>query len=141
VNIDWVIPCRFVEVHDNLATIVGAGIDTFWVPELPAPIQVFLAIRLLATPEELEAGDPHAIASLIRDPRGDLLSEARGEIRIDATAARPDWLVGMTIPGVMLIEATEEGTYTIEQEIDDASASLPIHVVLGLPPGVTPPGE
>jgi hypothetical protein len=27
-NIDWVIPCRYVEVHDNLGTIVGASIDT-----------------------------------------------------------------------------------------------------------------
>ena len=36
-NVDWVIPCRYVEVHDNLGTLVGAGIDTFWVPELRPP--------------------------------------------------------------------------------------------------------
>ena len=35
-NVDWVIPCRYVEVHDNLGSMIGAGIDTFWVPELPA---------------------------------------------------------------------------------------------------------
>ena len=29
-NVDWVIPCRYVEVHDNLGSMIGAGIDTFW---------------------------------------------------------------------------------------------------------------
>ena len=44
-NVDWVIPCRYVEVHDNLGTIVGAGIDTYWIPELPTTMQVVLAIQ------------------------------------------------------------------------------------------------
>ena len=36
-------------------------------------------------------------------------------------------------------EAAEEGTYTIEVSVDDATESLPIHVVIGLPPSA-PPG-
>ena len=31
-NIDWVIPARHTEIHDNLATIVGGGIDRQAVP-------------------------------------------------------------------------------------------------------------
>jgi hypothetical protein len=133
VNIEWVIPCRFVEVHDNLGTIVGAGIDTYWQQQLPAPIQVALAVRLLATPEELEAAEPHTAANRVRDPRGDLLGEVRGEVTFGGEAARPDWLVGITVPLVVQFEAAEEGTYTVELEFDDASQSLPIHVVLGAP--------
>ena len=95
-QIDWVIPCRFAEVHDNLATIVGGGIDTFWLPELPGLVQVFLAIRLTATPDELEADTPHKTANRIKDPRGELMSETQGEIRIAGEAARPDWLVTVT---------------------------------------------
>ena len=132
-NIDWVIPCRYAEVHDNLATIVGGGVDTYWQPELPARIQVFLAIRLLATPEELAAAEPHTAVNRIRNPEGDVLEEVRGEIVMSGTAARPDWLVGKTIPALAVFEADDEGTYTIEIEVDDASSSLPIHVVLGTP--------
>lgn len=140
-NIDWVIPCRYAEVHDNLGTIIGAGIDTYWQQQLPAPIQVFLALRLLATPDEVEAGELHATANRIRDPRGEVLAEATGEIKVAGEAARPDWLVGVTLPVVVQFEAAEEGTYTIELDVDDATESLPIHVVVGLPPGVEPPTE
>jgi hypothetical protein len=128
-NIDWVIPCRFVEVHDNLATIVGGGVDTFWVPQLPAPVQVWLAVRLTAAPEELEAGEQHVTVNRIRDPHGELISETRGEIVLGGQAAQADWLVGITVPAVVAFEAGEVGTYTIELEVDDGSRSLPIHVV------------
>lgn len=64
-NIEWVIPCRFVEVHDNLGTIVGAGIDTFWVQELPSRIQLMLAIRLLGMIEELDPDINHSVTNRI----------------------------------------------------------------------------
>jgi hypothetical protein len=135
VNIDWVIPCRYAEVHDNLGTIVGAGIDTFWVQELPSPIQVVLAVRLLAMAEELGPDQKHTATSRVRDPQGEPVSEVSGEFAIEVEAARPEWLAGFIVPGVVQFEATEEGTYMIEQEIDDASDSLPIHIVRGRPPG------
>jgi hypothetical protein len=141
VNIDWVIPCRYVEVHDGLGTLVGAGIDTYWLPELPAPIQVFLAVRLLATAEELESATEHVSATRIRNPSGDLLDEARGEIVIAGEVTRPDWLVGLTIPAVVQFDATEEGAYMIELDVDDASKSIPIHVALGEPAVAEPPAD
>jgi hypothetical protein len=134
-NIEWVIPCRYVEVHDNLATIVGAGIDTYWLHQGPGPLQVVLAVRALATPEELEAGDEHTITNLIRDPSGGQIGEMTGQLKIQAEAQRPEWLVGLTLPMIVQFDALEEGTYTIEVGIDGASHALPIHVVHGLPPG------
>jgi hypothetical protein len=47
-NIAWVIPCRFVEIHDNLSTIIGGGIDTVLASSLPTEVQLMLAIRLHA---------------------------------------------------------------------------------------------
>jgi hypothetical protein len=135
VNIEWVIPCRYVEVHDNLATIVGAGIDTYWVYEGPGPLQVVLAVRAVATPEELEAGDEHTITNLIRDPSGGQIGEMSGQLKIQAEAQRPEWLVGLTLPMIVQFDALQEGTYTIEVGIDGASHALPIHVVHGPPPG------
>jgi hypothetical protein len=37
---------------------------------------------------------------------------------------------------VVQLEATEEGTYTIELTVDEASSSLPLIIVHGSPPGV-----
>jgi hypothetical protein len=70
VNIDWVIPCRYAEIHDNLATIVGGGIDTFWVAELPTPIQLVLVMRLLAMAEEIGPDQKHTVVNRVRDPKG-----------------------------------------------------------------------
>jgi len=134
-NIEWVIPCRYVEVHDNLATIIGAGIDTYWLHQGPGPLQVVLAVRALATPEELVAGDDHTITNLIRDPSGGQVGEMSGQLTIQAEPQRPEWLVGLTLPMIVQFDALQEGTYAIEVGIDDASHALPIHVVHGPPPG------
>ncbi len=134
-NIDWVIPCRYAEIHDNLATIVGGGIDTYWLPELPAPIQVVIAVRALALAEEFD-GREHQVTNRVRDPHGELVSEVIGQLAIAGGAARPEWLTGITLASVVQFDVTEEGTYTLEHVIDDATAALPIHVVHGLPPGV-----
>jgi hypothetical protein len=138
-NIDWVIPCRYVEVHDNLGTIVGAGIDTFWVPELPTTLQVVLAVRVLALAEEFEEGVAHKAVNRVRDPAGELLSEVEGELTVSSEAPNRDWLNGVIFPTVVEFEAIEEGTYMIEHAIDETSAAVPIHVVHGPPPGVEPP--
>ncbi len=139
-NLEWVIPCRYVEVHDNLGTIVGAGIDTWWVLELPTTINVVLAIRLLAMADELGEDVQHTAVNRVRDPHGDVVSEVVGEFAMGGgEAANPEWLTGIMVNTVVQVEVTEEGTYTIEHEIDGSTLSLPIHVVNGPPPGVELP--
>ena len=132
-NIDWIIPCRYLEVHDGLGTIIGAGIDTIWLPELPAPIQVLLAVRLLVTPDEMSSEEPHVVANRIRNPDGEVLVETRGEMMIGGDVTRPEWLIGATIPVVLQFEAVDQGAYMIELDVDDATKSLPIHVAVGTP--------
>lgn len=132
-NIDWVIPCRFVEVHDNLGTIVGAGIDTFWVQELPAQIQVMLALRITGMAEELDPSVSHALTNRILDPSGEVIAEVGGELALGGESARPEWLVGIMLPMVVGFEAPDEGTYTVEVSVDGDSRSLPLHVILGTP--------
>jgi hypothetical protein len=135
VNIDWLIPCRYVEVHDNLGTIVGAGIDTFWLPDLPAPLQVAIAVRLQGLPDELTPDVMHPLRQIIRGPDGETVSEMSGEAAFGAQQeiARPDWLQGVLLPVVVGFEVEAEGTYTFEFMIDDSSASVPLHVVHGVP--------
>jgi hypothetical protein len=126
-------------VHDNLATIVGAGIDTFWFAELPAPLQLMLAIRLVGLAEEFTPDQQHPTATRIKDPRGETLSEMAGTFAIGAQSARPEFLAGITLPAALQFEVAEEGSYAIECEFGGASKSLPLHVVQGLPPGAEPP--
>jgi hypothetical protein len=134
VNIDWVIPCRYVEIHDNLGTIVGAGVDKYFVAELPATLQVILAIRLLLMEEELDEAVQHRSVSRVRDPRGEVLSEIAGDFAIGGSHRAPEWLAGVMLATVVVFEVTEAGTYTIEHDVDDSVSSLPIHIVHGARP-------
>lgn len=127
-NIEWVIACRYVEVHDSLATIVGAGIDTYTLAG-PGPVQVVLAVRALATSDEVDAGEKHTIRNVIRNPSDVQIGEMTAELEIGGSAARPEFLVGVTLPLVVQFEAAEEGTYSIEVGIDGVSRALPIHIV------------
>src|ERR1700750_2685520 len=124
-NVDWVIPCRYVEVHDNLGTIVGAGIDTFWVPELPAPIQVMLAVRLTATGDELSPGIQHVLRTIVTDEQNDAVFEAMVEFEADAETAQTEWLNSMVMPTVVQFEAMEAGPVQLEQAVGGNSHALP----------------
>jgi hypothetical protein len=137
VIVDWIIPCRYVEIHDNLATMVGAGIDTLWPPELPATVQVTAAVRITGLPDELEAGLPHTARTLVRGPDGELVAESGGEFAIqgEGMPEARDWLQGFMVNVAVGFEAAVEGTYTIEHIVDASSASVPMHVRQGPAPG------
>jgi hypothetical protein len=132
-NVDWVIPCRYVEVHDNLGTLIGAGIDTFWVQELPTPLQVICAVRLTATADELGEGRMHTTRSVVTGPGGEVVSEVGGEFAIGTDSAREDWLNGFVLPAAVMFEAGAEGTYQLEQIVDGNSKSIALHVIRGAP--------
>lgn len=68
-------------------------------------------------------------------PSGNTLSELTGEVAVGAEVGNPDFLAGITLPAVIQLEVTEQGTYAIELEFGGAWKSLPIHVVHGAPPG------
>jgi hypothetical protein len=132
-NVDWVIPCRYVEVHDNLGSMIGAGIDTFWIPELPAPLQVMLAVRLTATGEELTEGIQHLLRTVVTDARGAVVFEAGMEFEANMETAQNEWLNSLVLPSVVQFEVQEAGTYQLEQHVDGDSRSIPLHVVEGAP--------
>jgi Family of unknown function (DUF6941) len=133
VNIDWIIPCRYVEVNGNLGTIVGAGIDIFYVQDLPQPIAGMLAIRLTGTSDEFDPDVKHEIRSKLLKPSGEELGEIKGEFQAGGEDLQEDWLNPLLLPSGFQFVAEEEGTYTIEQHVDQAEKSIPIHVIKGLP--------
>jgi hypothetical protein len=140
-NIEWVIPCRFVEVHDNLATIVGAGIDTFWVPQEPRAIGVMFAIRVTALADELGPENPHTMVQRIRDPNDAVVHEMQAEFEAESQGEvrNPDWLQGLAMPVGAQFAVPVEGTYTVTHQVNGSEHALPLHVVHGFPPGFQPP--
>ena len=132
-NVDWVIPCRYVEVHDNLGSMIGAGIDTFWLPELPGPLQVMLAVRLTATAEELAPGIQHTLRTVVTDLQGEAVFEAGLEFEANTDSGSSEWLNSIVIPSVVQFEPVEAGTYQLEQSVDGNSRSIPLHVIAGAP--------
>ena len=132
-NVDWVIPCRYVEVHDNLGTMVGAGIDTFWIPEVPAPLQVMLAVRLTATQEELSPGIQHELRTVVTDRDGEVVFEAGMEFEANTESPQSEWLNTLVLPSVVQFEVVEAGTFQLEQSVDADSKSIPLHVIVGVP--------
>jgi hypothetical protein len=98
-----------------------------------------LLVRLVGVAEELTPEIKHSFKNQIRDPTGEVISESSGEMAIGATPARPDYLAGITLPAVVAFEPADEGTYTIEFSVDEASVAFPIHVALGPPPGAAAP--
>jgi len=120
---------QYVEVHNNLATIVGAGVDTFTVGPLPQPVGLMVAIRLVGLAEEFTADQERPMANRIRDPGGNTIAEAQGTFAIAAESARPDFLAGVTMPLGLAFNATEEGTYAVEFEFGDQTTMFPLHVV------------
>ena len=129
-NIDWVIPARHAEIHDNLATIVGGGIDRQAVPELPAVVALMLAVRLTATSEEIGPDHQHSWRNIVKNPGGEAIAEGGGEFAIGAENPQTDWLNNFLISAAIQFQAEVEGTYTIELIVDEQSSALPVHVVV-----------
>jgi hypothetical protein len=97
-----------------------------------------LAVRLLGEADELTPEVKHSFKNQIRDPAGEVIDEMAGEMAVGANPARPDYLAGITLPAAVAFEPAEEGTYTIEVSVDEASLAFPIHVALGTPGGAAP---
>lgn len=154
-NIEWAIPCRYVEVHDNLATIVGGGIDHHWIgppPEVPpealaagAPqpvrgVQFGLAVKLAATEEEIE--ESHNIVSRVRAPDDTVVYEQTAELNVQGVQIlQSGWLMGIILPMIVQFPAPSEGTYTCSVLVGNSESTFPVHVVHGFPPGVEAPPD
>jgi hypothetical protein len=128
-RIEYAIPCRYAEAAGNLGTIVGAGIDTWHVAELPARVGLMVAVRAVGPPNEV-AAETHSLHCHIEAPDGSRVGdELDSEIQVEAPNVNQDWLLGAFIPVGAQWEAEVEGTYTIHVAVDGSDFPLPMHVV------------
>lgn len=135
-RIAWAIPCRYVEVNDGLATIVGGGANIYVVAAdaLPAPLAVTIAAQLAGADDE---GDrPHHLRAQVLGPDMTPVGEPLDlpELQIPPGEHKPPgWETTIVISIVMQWEVTELGTHTIQLTIDDRSTTLAILVAQETP--------
>jgi hypothetical protein len=119
VRIGWAIPCRGVDTPaDEMPNILGTGMNIFRVAEFPSQLQVVVALNVLAREDEL--GHPQQLECQVlgpdMQPAGEPLSTA---LMIEATPAKPPgWEQNAIIPVVMVFEAQQEGTHTVQFTIE-----------------------
>ncbi len=136
-RIAWAIPCRYVEVNDGLATIVGGGANIYVLPPdaLPAPLSVTIAAQIAGADDE--ADQPHHLSGQVLGPDmtpvGDPLDLP--DLQIPPGLHKPPgWETTIVISIVLHWEVAELGTHTIQLTIDDRSTTVAILVAEEGPP-------
>lgn len=136
-RIAWAIPCRYVEVVNGLATIVGGGANIWTIPAgmLPQPLGVTVAVQLAGAEGEL-AEEHHLRGQILgpdMQPVGDAL-DVPGLVIPPGEMKPPGWEGTMIVPIVMQWTVEEPGTYTLDFSIDGRSTTVAILVNEGTPP-------
>ena len=129
-RIEWAIPCRYAEVNGGLPTIVGAGQEVIFA-SLPAVCQLYVAIQLLAAPEEFNDPRDHRLVIDVLDPEGAAAAEpleARFAPRLDADVSA-EWLVPLAVVKLVQWVANRAGVYRFRVQVDDAEeVVVPVRV-------------
>lgn len=141
-NVEWLVPCRYAEVHDNLATIVGAGINQIWVPEFPTQAGVNFVVSIVGTPDEYK--EMHAIKNSICGPDGEILSSMEGEFGFGPEGTGPGlddgWAHPTLLSAQIAFPVPSPGVYRLDFEVDgNPGKSVALHIKQGPPPGVGEP--
>jgi hypothetical protein len=130
VRVDWATLARYAESAGGLATLVGAGIDTYYPPELPAPIVLPLTVQLRGRQDEMV--QPHEISFRILD--GNL--EQVGEEGTLGFQSEPNpnieegWEAGVLLTVMSQFVAERPGPYSIEIAVDgEHKKTVPFRVL------------
>lgn len=126
-RVDWAIACRYVEVNGGLATIIGAGIDTFWVSEFPANLTVPVAVKVAGSQDEVE--NEHVLMGRVLNPQLEEIASIQGTFTAESSLdAQPGWEASIALATLHVFTATEPGAYTIDVNVDGRSQTVPLAV-------------
>jgi hypothetical protein len=122
-RIAWAMFCRYAENEGGGCTIIGGGLDTFTLPEFPGSVAIFLATRILAMEDELEA--PFNVTFHIRNPQleqvgEDLTFPITPQLNPERT---PGWEQGIVLTGQHVFQVHETGPHQLDILLDGAHGS------------------
>jgi hypothetical protein len=116
VQIRWVVTARYVEVHDGLATIVGAGVDGVKVAQLPGDVMVTMAVRVVGRADEWQHFE---IKASVSGPDLETVFEAAYPFAIGGVSVTDERIEpSFTLPLGVVFSAQAEGLHTIALEVD-----------------------
>ena len=124
--------CDYASVREGLLNILGGGVNRLWRAELPAPLNLSMALMVDLHPQEV--GGPHDLQVAVQDDDGRRIIELQGNFQ---AGQNPDAVIGehALVPfGIDLRPGQVEGYggYSVEIMIDgEHRHSLPFWV---LPP-------
>lgn len=116
----WAVTCRYAEMAaDGTAVIVGAGVDTTTVPELPFELALHLVVKLAASHEEQNT--EHELMFKLTDPLLNELGEMRGPLTVAERALdMPDGLdESLVMPTFHIFRVEREGLHRLDLYIDE----------------------
>jgi hypothetical protein len=123
VRIDWAILCKFVEVTDGLATIVGAGIDNIQVPGFPIAVPLQVCIRIVGLPDN---EDHNLRVQLLDEQMEPVLEPLETTFKMDKKNPQhpPGWEAQAIQPLRVQFEAKAAGAHTLDISVDGTSRTL-----------------
>ena len=128
-----------MESDGGTATIIGGGINLFFVGELPAPVGFMLAVKLSGPPQDWEG--QFRLGFKILDTTATAIREEEFEIggQFGPELFPGPWERGGILATAHQFEVSEAGPYSLEILIDDEPKhSVPFFVHLGPPPTAPP---
>jgi hypothetical protein len=105
---------------DGVANILGAGIDTIIVPQVPTGQLLALVVRLSFGQDELN--QPASLKVLFRDSAGNALAEVSGIAHAAdlPPGLPPDWRMGVTMPINLAVPLTSYGVFAFDISLEGA---------------------
>lgn len=131
-RLDWAVPARYAEASvDGTATIIGGGIDSFWPPDVPADVGLFVMLRIVGPPDEF--GEEHRLEIRVVDPKREEQQILEAGFQSPPGAENPLAIPGMEgatlIPAGVAFRAEDYGFYTLEIYLDgQRQRSIPLNV-------------
>lgn len=126
-RIEWAILCRFVEVHDGLATMIGAGIDNVTVQNLPVEVGSMCALRIAVAPGD--TGRKHNLVVKVLAPDLSEINTIQGDFQAHGQPhSQPGWEGHHTLPMAISFPAESAGPYTIHFVVGDSTFDMPLMI-------------
>ena len=128
-RLGWAIPCKYLEVHDGLGTLVGAGANHYAVAEMPSALSVWIAVQVYGHRSEVDADHSLVIQPLGPDMEACAPLDMGFRFPAERASNEPEgWEVGALIPTLINFEASEQGTYTLALTLDEKTTTIPLYV-------------
>jgi hypothetical protein len=136
-RVEWAVICRSLSVgNDSLLSMEGAGIDTFWITELPEELIFPIGVRIAGTEDELAPGVDHRLEGHLIGPNMTPLGTL--DMVFQGNEPSPDhlpgWELNAPIGVAVRFDAAEEGPHSLDFYLDTKFAkSVPFAVRVGTP--------